>query len=114
MAEMNPNGKRGIAELRGKATVRGLGLFFVRSSHLLHGASLAAPFYLVWSLSCSWLWYRTVLIKCWTAISWRTSCQSSLAWAAAASLSDWSLAHSACQDFMGKGSWKPASFRLAR
>ena len=109
LIEIDRNGVGCGSQLHGKAVVGGVGLFFVRSFHLLLSGSRCGG-----SFSCSDFSCSTELTRCWTAMSCFTSCQISLALAAAASLSAWSLAHSACQSFIGKGSPYPASLRVAR
>src|SRR5699024_1557107 len=106
--EKDSDGVSRRPQFRGKMAVGSVSLLFVRSSHLLSGSRCGGSF------SCPCFSCRTVLTRWWTAMSCFTSCQSSLACAAATSLSAWNLVHSACQVFMGKGSPYPASLRLAR
>ena len=74
LIEIDRNGVGCRPQLRGKNAVGGVGLIFVRSFHLLLSGSRCGG-----SFSCSDFSCSTELTRCWTAISWRTACQSSLA-----------------------------------
>ena len=74
LIEIDRNGVGCSTQLRGKNAVRGVGLFFVRSFHLLLLGSRCGG-----SFSCSDFSCSTELTRCWTAMSCFTSCQSSLA-----------------------------------